>query len=219
MRRDRILSEQNRQMMRNALREAARVHKNEGRAILFHEACNARVNFFPHLIGSYRPKFARGNLHREINFSALRNVHKNGLWSAIADEELPNEFHRLLRRRKADARGRFICQSFKAFERKCEVRATFIVGDRMNFINNHRLDSAKQLAAFSRSKQNIKKLRRCYQNMRWPLLHGQASASERIPASHGRADFRHQVTLSLGQLEDLAKRYVEVSLDIVAEGF
>src|SRR5258706_2605284 len=214
MRRDRILSEQNRQMMRNALREAARVHKNEGRAILFHEACNARVNFFPHLIGSYRPKFARGNFNSEINLPALRNVHKNGLWPAIAHEELPNELHRLLRRRKANARGRLICESFKAFERKCEVRAAFIVGDRMNFINNHRLDSAKQLAAFSRSEQNIKRLRRCYQNMRWPLLHGQAFASQRISGSYRRADFRHQVTLSLGQLENLTQRYVEVSLGI-----
>jgi hypothetical protein len=83
-------------------------------------------------------------------------VHKNGLRPAIADEELPNELHRLLRCRKANAHGRLICQGFQAFERQCEVRATFIVGDRMNFIHNHSLDRAKQFATLSRSEQNIK---------------------------------------------------------------
>ena len=80
-------------MMRNPLRKAARVHKNERGAILFDESRNARVNFFPHLVGSDRAEFACRDFHGEINFAALRNVHKDGLRPAVSNQKLADQFH------------------------------------------------------------------------------------------------------------------------------
>ena len=146
-------------------------------------------------------------------------MHKDGLRPVISNEKLADKLHRLLRSGKANARRRFISQRFQPLERKREVRAALIVGNRVNFIHNDRLDRAKQLAASSRSQQNIKRLRRGYQNMRGPLLHRQAFARQSVSGSHRRANHRHQETLPLSQLENLAQRDVEVSLNVVAKGF
>ena len=208
-------SEQHRQMMRNALRQSPRVYENECGAIFFNQPGDARIDFFPHSVRSHGPEFACRHFDRQIDLPALRNMHQYWLRSAIANQKLAYEIHGLLRGRKTNSGGRLCRQCFKTLKRKRQMRSTFVVGDRVNFVHNHRLDGAQQFAALARGQQNIKRLRRCDQDMRGPLLHGAAFSSGRIAGSHRCANFRHQKTLSLSQLENLAERFVEVSLYIV----
>src|SRR6266566_680399 len=103
--------------------------------------------------------------------------------------------------------------------RNWQMSSSLIVRDSVNFIHDHCLYRAKQLAAFSRGKQNVERFRSGDEDVRWPLLHGAAFARQGIASSHSSANLRHQETLLLSELENLTQRFVEISLDVIPEGF
>src|SRR5216683_6589225 len=139
-------------------------------------------------------------------------MHEDGLRPAVSHKKSANEFHGLLRGREANARWSLRRQRFKTFERERKMRSPLIVRNGVNFIHDHSLNRAKQLAAFSRSKQDVERFRSSDQDVRRPLLHGTAFARQRIAGPHGSANLRHQETRLLGELENLTERFVEISL-------
>ena len=99
------------------------------------------------------------------------------------------------------------------------MRAALVVRDSMNFVDDDRFDRFENFAAFSCSKQNVKRFRRGDENVRRSREHLAALVHERVARAHRGADFRHQQAAFGGELHDFAERDFEVFLDVVAERF
>ncbi len=110
-------------------------------------------------------------------------------------------------------------QRFQPFERKRQMRAAFVVGHGVNFVDDDGLDIAQNGAAFFGGKQDVKRLGRGDQNVRRPLQHGAALVHERVAGADGGADLGHQQAALAGHLQNFAQRDFEILLDVVAEGF
>ena len=68
---------------------------------------------------------------------------------AVAGKEMSDFFDRLLGRGKPDAHRRTIGQRLQPFERKRQMRAALVVGDRVDFIDDDGFDVAQDGAALS----------------------------------------------------------------------
>src|SRR5580700_8121314 len=138
-------------MVRDALRQSPRIHKNQRRTMLLDEFYQAVVNLIPHFVGRDRTELAGGNFYGEIELALVTDVYDYGIWTPVAGEEMCNLLNRLLRRRKSNARGRPIRQGFQSLERKRQVSAALIVGDGMNFIDDDGFNIAQNRATLFRS--------------------------------------------------------------------
>src|SRR5919109_3860390 len=95
---------------------------------------------------------------------------------------------------------------------------TLISGDGMDLIHNHRLGAGERLTTSFGGEQNIERLRRGDQDMRWPAYHRLPFASGGIAGTHRGANLWQLQSCLCGSLHDLAERLLQVFLDVVAEG-
>src|SRR5262249_4484565 len=98
-------------VMRDALGEAARIHKNERGAMLAGEFGDAIVHLAPHFVGGYGAELASGHFDRQVKLALVTNVNDFGQWPIVADEEASDRLDRFLCGRKADANRRTGLQS------------------------------------------------------------------------------------------------------------
>src|SRR5579862_6216596 len=203
--------------MGHSFREAACVDEHKRGAMLANEIGYAIVNLVPHFMRRNRAKFASGNLNRQIEHALVADLHDHRIGTAAAGEKMRNQLDRFLRGREADAHGRPIGKSFEAFERKREMRAAFVVGDGVNFVDDNGFDGFQDFAAFRGGEQNIERFGRGDENMRRPREHLAALVHERVAGAHRGANFRHQETAFGGELQNFAERNLEVFLNVVAE--
>ena len=217
MRRHGVSTENRGEMMAHALGQSARVHKDQRRAMMAGEIGNALVNLVPHFIRRYGAKLAAGHLDAQIKRPALRDVDDIGQRLIGSRQELRDELNWLLRGGKANSRGAGSGERVEPLERERQMRAALVVRHGVNLIDDHGLHRAQNLAALARRQQDVERFRSRHQNMRRPAEHRLALMHVRIAGAHGGANFRHQVTALLRQRNDLAKGYIEILLDVVAE--
>src|SRR5216684_7344029 len=136
----RIASETFRQMMGDALRQAPRVDEDQRRRMLPGELGDAVVNFAPHLIRGNRAKLAARNFDGDVHLALVADVYYGWCGAFGAGEEVSDHFDWLLRGGEANAREAFAGQMIEALERQREMSAALVVGDGMDFVDDHVLD-------------------------------------------------------------------------------
>src|SRR5215472_7813876 len=137
---DRIFSQAFAKMMRHALGQSARIDKNKGGAVLRGQRSDTIVNFVPHFVGRHGAEFTSGNFDGEIQFAAMANLHDVRSRLFRARQKISNEFNRLLRGGKTDARKPLSGQMVEAFEGERQMRAALIVRNSMDFIHDNGFD-------------------------------------------------------------------------------
>src|SRR6476646_6156651 len=99
------------------------------------------------------------------------------------------------------------------------MAAPLVAGKGMNFIDNHRLDTAEDLATASGRNHEIQGFRSRDQYLGRPPDHPLALRLRRVAASHRRRD-PWELEPHLGRyLPDLLERSVEIALYVVSQRF
>ena len=158
-----------------------------------------------------------GHFDGNVHGAAVSDVHDGRRRPLAARQELRDALDGLLRSGKADAHRRALEQSLEAFERKRQMSAALVVGDRVNFVHDDRFDVAQHLAALFRGQQDVQRFRRGDQNVRRPPQHGAALVHRRVAGTHGHANWRQEQAALARLLQNLAERNFEIFLDVVAE--
>ena len=102
---------------------------------------DAVVNLAPHFVAGDGAKLGRRNFDREVELAAMADVDDGRSRASRAGQEMRDLLDRLLRRRQADAR-RPVRQQVKPLQRERQVRAALVVGDGVDFVDDHGLDVA-----------------------------------------------------------------------------
>ena len=204
-------------MVRHALRQTARVDKNQRGAMLRGQPSEAIVDLVPHFVGGHGAKLAAGDFHSQIEFAPMADLHDVRRRLLRAGEKIGHEFDRFLRRGETNARQPLARQMVEAFERERQVRAALIVGDRVDFVHDDRFDRPQDFAASRRRQQDVQGFRGGDQNVGRMRQHGAAFVRERVPGAHSRANFRHQHAALAGELQDFAEGNLQVFLNVVAQ--
>src|ERR1700722_4347447 len=121
-------------MVRNSLRQPPPVHENQCGTMLLNQFDQPVINFLPHFIAGDRPQLTGGNFYCEIKLALVPNIDYPRVGTSIAGEEMCHLFNRLLRSREANANWRSMRQSLQPLQRKCEVSAALVIGNRVDFI-------------------------------------------------------------------------------------
>ena len=97
------------------------------------------------------------------------------------------------------------------------MRPALIASDGMDLIDNNGCGAGQCLPTAFGGQQNIQRLGRGDQDMRWPAHHRLPFTSRRIAGAHRGANLGELQTLSCRALQNLAQRLLQVFLNIVAE--
>ena len=216
---DGIRAEALAKMMRDAFGQAPRVDEDQRRAMLASEFRDAVVNLAPHFVRGDGAEFARGNFDGQIQRTAVADVDDDRRGAIAAGKELRDQLDGLLRGGKTDAHRRAIEQGFEAFERERQMRAALIVGDGVNFVDDHGFHAAQDGAAFFRRQQDVERFGRGDQDVRRTREHGAALVHQRVAGANSRRESRGiSRPRSAGHLQNFAERNFQIFLDVVAEG-
>jgi len=110
-------------------------------------------------------------------------------------------------------------EGFEALEGKRKVHAPLVVGDGVNFVDDHGFDIAQDGAALFGSEQDVERFGRGHQNVRRTPEHQAAVFHQRIAGADGGADLGHEQAAVAGHLENFSEGDFEILLDVVAESF
>ena len=144
---------------------------------------------------------------------ARSSVRRWPTWTIVAGsragfcphEKLADQLDRILRCRQPDALRRLYAagekcagrqpvfaahQRVQPFQCKRQVSAALVVGDRVDFVDDHGADTAQMLARFGRSQQQVQRLRRRDQDVRRIAQHAGALAGQRVAGADAGANLR-----------------------------
>ena len=220
MRRDRVLSENRREMMADALGQSPRVHKNQSRAMLLNEvrnsACKSRPTFRLKRRGPTRSMELppRGPIGAAAQFPRWR-VPAGRFRQETARSPQSVSASRKVRCASSDCPVSASSRSSESA--RCEPRLSSAIAWISSTITVFTV--RRHFAALFGGQQNVKRFRRRDQNMRRPLLHRAALVHQRVAGAHGRANFRHQISALPRKLQNFAQRRVQIFLNVVAECF
>jgi hypothetical protein len=110
-------------------------------------------------------------------------------------------------------------KSVEAFEGESEVRAAFVVGYSMDFVDNNGADAAEMLARFASGEEDVKGLGSSNEDVGWVTEHGGTLFGESVASADGGADLGAEITTLHCELLDLGERGVEIFLHVIREGF
>src|ERR1700733_12588482 len=204
-----------RQVVRDPLRQAPGVYKYQRRAMLFDQFHQAVINLVPHFVAGDGAELAGGNFNGQVELSFVADVDDDRIRAAVAGEEMGHFFNRFLGGRKSNAHWPTMGQLFQPLERESQVSATFVIGDGMDFIEDHGLNVEQDGPALLRREQDVERLWRGYQNMGWTLQHGPALVHEGIAGADRGPNLRHQKSALARQLQNFTERDLEILLDVV----
>ena len=126
---------------------------------------------------------------------------------------------RILRRGQADAQQSITAKSRKPLQRKGQMRAAFVRRDRMNFIDDDRARRRQHLAAGFRAEQDIERLRRGDEDVRWTAAHALAFGGRRVPGAHPAADLDIGQAASAELLANAGQGYFQIAVNVVRQRF
>ena len=157
-----------------ALRHLARVHEDDGGAVLAGELGEAVVVLAPDLVGHDGVELRARNLERQVHRPAVPLVDDGARSAAGARQPARHLLDRLLRRRKADAQQRLLRHARQALERQRQMRPAARADDGVDLVDDHRPHRAQHLAAARRRQEQVERLGRRDQDVRRRLHHRRA---------------------------------------------
>ncbi len=147
--------------------------------------------------------------------SSVHNFHRPGPQLSpgrpagrVSSEKLRHLFDWAHRGGKADALE-FAAQLDQPFQRQRKMRAPFVAGQRMHFIDNHKAQAGKDPLALRPGQQNVERFRRSDQNMRRPPDHLAAPGGRGVAGAHRYAND--------AGAHNAFQRRPQVALDIIVE--
>jgi hypothetical protein len=130
-------------------------------------------------------RLSHASVHdRHRSRRARRSV---GSRSAPSTEVTGHNLQRALRRRQPDALRRPLGQRVQPFEGQGKVRAALGAGERMDLVDDHPLDAAERLAR-RRRQQQVQRLGRGHEDVRWPATEGPPLLGRRVSRPHRHSD-------------------------------
>ncbi len=146
-------------------------------------------------------EFVGRHLDGKIERAALADLHdlRARTRGVRAGEEVGDEFDGILRGGEADAlrrrrqtgeksAGRQVIfaahERFQSLQRQSQMRAAFIVRDRVDFVDDDGADAAQILARLARRQQDVERLRRGDQDVRRMAQHPRAILGRGIARAH-----------------------------------
>ena len=97
--------------------------------------------------------------------------------------------------------------------------AALVISYCMDFIYDNGFHIPQNRAAALGREQDVKRLRRGYENMRRPLEHRTPLVHERVAGTNRSANLRHKQPALAGHLQDFPERPLKVLVNIVSESF
>ena len=140
------------------------------------------------------------DLHRFAG-AGIDNGNRSRCAIAITTQKACDFFERALRGRQPDALGGHRGEFFEAFERQCQVRSTFGGSNRMDFVDNDRVDVGQRRAR-RRSEHEIQTFGRGNQHVWWMAQHALAITSTGVAGAQGHCRFAKVVPESFGSVTD-----------------
>ena len=110
-------------------------------------------------------------------------------------------------------------QPFEAGNGQTEMSASLVSGECMNFIDNQACRGLQHASPGIRSQQQVKRFRRCYQNMRRFSSHFLALGLCRISSSNRSSDLKIRGCQFSKTFSNSVQRRFKIALDIVRERF
>ncbi len=120
--------------------------------------------------------------------------------------EAPDLLQRVLRGAEPDALWFVVAELGQALERQCQVRAALGRRDRVDLVDDHRLDPAEHLARL-RGEDQVQRLGRRDEDVRRRAAHGGALALRRVAGADRDGDVG----------ADPAQRRAQVAVDVIGE--
>jgi hypothetical protein len=105
---------------------------------------------------------------------------------------------------------------FQTLERQRKVRAPLGWDERVDFVDDHRVDGAQRVAGVRRQKQ-VQRLRRCNQDIRGVALEARAFDCGRVARPDRDRRQAEAVATSCGPVGDTRQRRAQVPLDVNRE--
>ena len=177
------------------------------------------VHLVPELFRGDGADFAPRHLHREVQVASRGNLHNRWRWRATTAEKRGDGLDWLLRGGQTDTRHALAGQRVEALERQRQMRTAFVIGDRVNFVHDHRPHMAQRLAASLGCKQDVERFRRRHENVRRAGEHRAPGGHQRVARADRRLNLRDVLPALAGERGDFRQRPVEVLLNVVAERF
>jgi hypothetical protein len=176
------------------LGHAAGVHEDEGRTVLLDLARDLREHLAHLLARSDRLELAARQHDLEIEGPAMAHVDDRAARLALrvdpigpdTDEELRNALDRTLRRREPDPRRRLIAERLEPLERKGEMGAALVAGQRVDLVDDDRPHGPQDLAPPRRGQQEVERLGGRHEDLRRGLHERRPGGRRGIPAAQGR---------------------------------
>src|ERR1700733_198625 len=95
------------------------------------------------------------------------------------------------------------------------MSSALVVGDSVNLVDDHGLDSTEVLARFARSEQDVERLGRSDEDVRRIAEHGGALFGQRVAGADSRANLGGKIAAFEGELLNLAQGLIEIFLHVV----
>ncbi len=221
--RDRVLAEAFAQVAGQPFGKPPRVHEHQRRAVFLDEAGEPLVILLPDFRGHHRFERGARQLDGQVECAAVAFVNDGAVAGAaaidwrVAGQEGGDDFDRRLRRGQADALERRCGERLEPLERQGEVRAAAGVDDRVNLVDDDRLNGPEHGAAALAGQQEEQRFRRRDQDVRRLPQHGGALALRRVAGADRDGDARRRKAGALGVARDVAARHREVLVNVRAE--
>ncbi len=187
------------------------------------ELREAVVHLRPHLVRHHRFERRFGHFDREIARAHVAAVDDRATRAAVAvdvlrsDEEACDIFDRLLCGGQADPRELPTGQRLEAFERKREVRAALRACDGMDLVDDHRAGCREHLATRLRAEQNVERLGRRDDDVRWTLAHLRALGLRRVARTDPLTNIYVAHRMLAQARANAFERRFEIAMDVVGE--
>ena len=165
-----------------------------------------------------RLEFSLGQLDREVDGALVARVDDRRK-RAVAHEQPGDGLDRLLRGRQPDARGRCIAQGFESLERQREMGAALVARDRVDLVDDHRLDRAQRAPPARARHQEVQRLGRGDDEARWRAHEPRTFRGRRVAGADRNVDVG-RVEPEFGcDFRDLPQRALQVLGDVDRERF
>src|SRR5882724_6100781 len=138
---------------------------------------------------------------------------------ASADEETCNLFNRFLSCRYTDSLQRIFRQGGQAFNAQREMRSAPVIDDSVNLIQDQRSRRAQHPPARFGSEQQIQRLWRRNEDMRWLFNQRLTLRGSRIASAHFGAHIDLAPISLAHERANSSKRLLKIFADIVAQSF
>ena len=201
------------QAVGDALGRTAAVHEDEGRAMGANELEQARVDRRPDRLarlavgGRGAAQLTHvGDGNDDLQVERLSMAGIDDLDRAVAAQEAGDLVERPLGRREPDPLRVAAGQVGQPLQRERQMRAALPAGQRVDLVDDDRLDAGQHLAR-RRGQDQVERLGRRDQDVGRPAPHRRPLALRRVAASHRHLDRARGL--------DAVKRRAQVPLDVV----